>query len=62
LITYKNLIILIKEVAMKKTKTFYLVIVLSVSALLLSAVNAGTVSEEAQRYMAQGVAAKDWTN
>lgn len=42
---------------MKKTKTFYLVIVLAVSVLLLSTANAGTVSEEAQRYMAQGVAA-----
>ena len=42
---------------MKKTKVFYLVVVLAVSALLLSAVNAGTISEEARRHMIRGQAA-----
>lgn len=42
---------------MKKTKAFCLVAVLAVSALLLSTVNAWTVSEEAKRHFDRGVAA-----
>jgi hypothetical protein len=42
---------------MKKTKAIYLVAVLAVSALLLTAVNAQTVLEEARRHMARGQAA-----
>ncbi|MBA4389939.1 MAG: hypothetical protein C0399_03275 [Syntrophus sp. (in: bacteria)] len=39
---------------MKKTRAFYLVIVFAVSVLLLTAVNAQAVSEEAQRHMVRG--------
>ena len=42
---------------MKKTKAFYLVVVLAVSVLLLSVVNAQAVSEEARRHMDRGQAA-----
>jgi tetratricopeptide (TPR) repeat protein len=42
---------------MKKTKVFYLVVVLAISASLLSAVNALAESEEARRHMARGQAA-----
>ncbi|MGA2940208.1 MAG: tetratricopeptide repeat protein [Syntrophobacteraceae bacterium] len=42
---------------MKKTKAFYLVVIFAVSALLLSAVNARAVSEEARRHMDRGQAA-----
>lgn len=42
---------------MKKTKAFYLLVVLAISALLLSVVNARAVSEEARRHMARGQAA-----
>ena len=45
------------EEKMKKTKVFYLVVVLAVSALLLSAVNVGAVSEEARRHVDRGLAA-----
>lgn len=39
---------------MKKTKAFYMVVVLAVSALLLSSVNAQTIPEDARRHMARG--------
>lgn len=42
---------------MEKTKAFYLVVVLAVSALLMCAVNAQAVSEDARRHMARGQAA-----
>ena len=44
---------------MKKTKAFYLVVVLAVSALLLSAVNVRAESEEARRHMARGQTAAE---
>lgn len=42
---------------MKKVKVLYLVVVLAVSVLLLSAAYAQTISEEAQRYFDRGMAA-----
>lgn len=45
------------EALTKKTKAFYLVAVLAVSVLLLSSVNAQTVSEEARRHIDRGQAA-----
>jgi len=45
------------EEKMKKTKAFYLVVVLAISVLLLSVVNARAVSEDARRHMARGQAA-----
>lgn len=42
---------------MKKTKAFYMVVVLAVSGLLLSTVSAQTIPEEARRHMARGQAA-----
>jgi Tfp pilus assembly protein PilF len=50
------------EEKMKKTKVFYLVVVLAVSALLLSAANARAVSEEARRHMDRGQAAVEMAN
>lgn len=55
--TDKGFIKFMKVEIMKKTKAFCLVAVLAVSALLLSAVNAWAVSEEAQRHFDRGMAA-----
>jgi Tfp pilus assembly protein PilF len=44
---------------MRKTKVFYLVVVLALSTLLLPTVHAQNVSEEARRHMARGEAAAE---